>query len=135
MFERPSFKESSERLLLAVAQAEEIDRPVLAPIAFVAPVTGGAKVTRPNGHSDNGNAGLMQEPDENRTARQRAHPSAAPAALPEFADQSQAESETADPAEPVRNHRRRCDRDGASDLRCYLYATSRRAQRKRKIAV
>jgi hypothetical protein len=43
VFERPSFKESSERLLLAVAQAEEVNRPVLAPIAFVAPVTGGAK--------------------------------------------------------------------------------------------
>lgn len=43
VFERPGFKESSERLLLAVAQAEEVDRPVLAPIAFVAPVTGGAK--------------------------------------------------------------------------------------------
>jgi hypothetical protein len=43
VFERPSFKESSERLLLAVAQAEEIDRPVLAPIPFVAPVTGGGK--------------------------------------------------------------------------------------------
>jgi hypothetical protein len=43
MFDRPTFKESSERLLLAVAQAEEVDRPVLAPIAFVAPVSGGAK--------------------------------------------------------------------------------------------
>ena len=43
VFERPSFKESSERLLLAVAQAEEVDHPVLAPIAFVAPVAGGAK--------------------------------------------------------------------------------------------
>ena len=43
VFERPSFKESNERLLLAVAQAEEVDRPVLAPIAFVAPVAGGAK--------------------------------------------------------------------------------------------
>ncbi|MGA8621025.1 MAG: hypothetical protein WB660_21175 [Candidatus Sulfotelmatobacter sp.] len=43
VFERPSFKESTERLLLAVAQAEEVDRPVLAPIAFVAPMTGGAK--------------------------------------------------------------------------------------------
>jgi hypothetical protein len=43
VFERPTFKESRERLLLAVAQAEEVDRPVLAPIAFVAPVTGGAK--------------------------------------------------------------------------------------------
>jgi len=43
VFERPSFKESTERLLLAVAQAEEVDRPVLAPIAFVAPVIGGAR--------------------------------------------------------------------------------------------
>jgi hypothetical protein len=43
VFERPSFKESNEKLLLAVAQAEEVDRPVVAPIAFVAPVTGGAK--------------------------------------------------------------------------------------------
>jgi hypothetical protein len=43
VFERPTFKESRERLLLAVAQAEEVDRPILAPIAFVAPVSGGAK--------------------------------------------------------------------------------------------
>jgi hypothetical protein len=43
LFERPNFKESNERLLLAVAQAEEVDRPVLAPIAFVAPVAGGEK--------------------------------------------------------------------------------------------
>jgi len=43
LFERPSFKESNERLLLAVAQVEEVDRPVLAPIAFVAPVAGGGK--------------------------------------------------------------------------------------------
>jgi hypothetical protein len=43
IFERPSFKESNERLLLAIAQAEEVDRPVLAPIAFVGPVAGGGK--------------------------------------------------------------------------------------------
>jgi hypothetical protein len=43
VFDRPTFKESRERLLLAVAQAEEVDRPVLAPIAFVAAVSGGAK--------------------------------------------------------------------------------------------
>jgi hypothetical protein len=43
VFERPTFKESRERLLLAIAQAEEVDRPVLAPIAFVTPVSGGAK--------------------------------------------------------------------------------------------
>ena len=43
VFERPSFKESSEQLLLAVAQAEAVDRPVLTPVLFVAPVAGGAK--------------------------------------------------------------------------------------------
>jgi hypothetical protein len=43
VFERPTFKESRERLLLAVAQAEEVDRPILVPIAFVAPVSGGEK--------------------------------------------------------------------------------------------
>jgi hypothetical protein len=43
VFERPSFKESNERLLLAVAQAQEVDRPLLVPIAFVAPVAGGEK--------------------------------------------------------------------------------------------
>lgn len=35
VFERPSFKESRERLLLQVANAEQVDRPVLAEIAFV----------------------------------------------------------------------------------------------------
>jgi hypothetical protein len=43
IFDRPSFKESSERLLLEIAQAEAVDRPVLAPIAFVAPAKGVAK--------------------------------------------------------------------------------------------
>ena len=85
MFERPSFKESSERLLLASAQAEEVDRPVLAPIAFVAPVSGRCKVSRPNGHSDNGNGGLVQEPDENQILDNVPIPPPARAALPEFA--------------------------------------------------
>ena len=43
VFERPSFKESREQLLLQIAQAEEVDRPVLAPIEFVAPAKGAAK--------------------------------------------------------------------------------------------
>lgn len=43
VFERPAFKESREQLLLQVAQAEEVDRPVLSPIAFVAPAKGAAK--------------------------------------------------------------------------------------------
>jgi hypothetical protein len=43
VFERPAFKESREQLLLQIAQAEAVDRPVLAPIAFVAPAKGAAK--------------------------------------------------------------------------------------------
>jgi len=43
IFERPTFKESGERLLLEIAQAEEVDRPVLAPITFVASAVGGAR--------------------------------------------------------------------------------------------
>jgi hypothetical protein len=37
IFERPAFKESRERLQLQVAQAEEVDRPVLTTLAFVSP--------------------------------------------------------------------------------------------------
>jgi len=42
-FDRPSFKESNEQMLLQIAQAEEVDRPVLVPIAFVPPDGGGGK--------------------------------------------------------------------------------------------
>jgi hypothetical protein len=42
-------------------------------------------VTRPNGHSDNGNAGVMQEPDGNEILDNVPVPPLAPAALPEFA--------------------------------------------------
>jgi hypothetical protein len=37
-FERPSFKESSEQLLLQVAQAAQVDQPILVPIPFTAPI-------------------------------------------------------------------------------------------------
>jgi hypothetical protein len=42
-------------------------------------------VTRLNGHSDNGNAGLMPEPDENQVLDNMPIPPLGPAALPEFA--------------------------------------------------
>ncbi|MGB8114300.1 MAG: hypothetical protein WCF22_11030, partial [Candidatus Sulfotelmatobacter sp.] len=42
-------------------------------------------MTRPNGHSDNGNAGLMQEPSENQILDNMPIPPLAPAPLPEFA--------------------------------------------------
>ena len=40
VFDRPSFKESREQMLLQVAQAEGVDEPVLVPVAFVAPEGG-----------------------------------------------------------------------------------------------
>lgn len=40
VFDRPSFKESREQMLLQVAQAEGVDQPVLVPVAFVAPAGG-----------------------------------------------------------------------------------------------
>ena len=43
VFERPSFKESREQMLLQVAQAEAVDHPVLVPIPFVAPLEGGTR--------------------------------------------------------------------------------------------
>lgn len=42
VFDRPAFKESSEELQLQLAEAEEVDRPILLPIAFT-PVIQGAK--------------------------------------------------------------------------------------------
>jgi len=42
-FDRPSFKESRETLLLSVARADAVDHPILVPLAFVAPAVGGAK--------------------------------------------------------------------------------------------
>jgi hypothetical protein len=42
-FERPAFKESNERILLQLAQAAEVDRPVFVPIPFVSPLEGGTR--------------------------------------------------------------------------------------------
>jgi len=43
VFERPSFKESSEQLLLQIAQAEQVDHPVLVPVSFTAPIARSAQ--------------------------------------------------------------------------------------------
>ena len=42
-------------------------------------------------------------------------------------NQSKTESPAADPTEPLCNHRGGSDRHRAADLRCYVYAPSRRA--------
>jgi hypothetical protein len=43
MFERPAFKASSERLMLQVAQVEQVDRPVLVAVSFVPAAKGGTR--------------------------------------------------------------------------------------------
>ncbi len=40
IFERPAFKESGERLMLQLSEAERVDRPILLPLPFVAAVEG-----------------------------------------------------------------------------------------------
>jgi hypothetical protein len=43
IFERPAFKAASERLMLQVAQVEQVDRPVLVAVSFVPAAKGGAR--------------------------------------------------------------------------------------------
>jgi len=43
VFERPSFKESAEKLQLQLAQAEQVDRPILLPVPFIASSQGGVQ--------------------------------------------------------------------------------------------
>lgn len=43
VFERPAFKESSEKLQLQLAQAEQVDRPILLPVPFTANSLGAAQ--------------------------------------------------------------------------------------------
>jgi hypothetical protein len=43
VFERPAFKESSERLQLQLAETEQIDRPILLPVPFTANHSGGGQ--------------------------------------------------------------------------------------------
>jgi hypothetical protein len=43
VFERPSFKESTEKLQLQLAQAEQVDRPIVLPVPFIASSQGGVQ--------------------------------------------------------------------------------------------
>src|SRR5579859_7761382 len=43
VFERPAFKESSEKLQLRLAEAESVDRPILLPVPFTATSVGGTQ--------------------------------------------------------------------------------------------
>jgi hypothetical protein len=41
LFDRPNYKQSTEKLYLQLAQADNIDRPVLIHLPFTPPVAGG----------------------------------------------------------------------------------------------
>lgn len=43
VFERPQFKESNERLQLQVAEADQVDRPIVLPVPFTVTSAGGAQ--------------------------------------------------------------------------------------------
>jgi len=43
VFERPSFKKSAEQLQLQLAEAEQVDRPILLPVPFIASSQGGVQ--------------------------------------------------------------------------------------------
>jgi hypothetical protein len=43
VFERPAFKESSERLELRLAQADRVDHPILLPLPFITMGKGGSR--------------------------------------------------------------------------------------------
>ena len=40
VFDRPNFKESTEKLLLQLAQADQVDQPILIPLPFTPPISG-----------------------------------------------------------------------------------------------
>ena len=43
VFDRPNFKQSTEKLFLQVAQADQVDRPILIRLPFTPPIAGGAR--------------------------------------------------------------------------------------------
>ncbi len=43
VFERPAFKESTEKLALQLAQADQVDHPILLPVPFTAATQGEAQ--------------------------------------------------------------------------------------------
>ena len=43
VFDRPNFKESTEKLFLQIAQADQVDRPILIRLPFTPPISGDGK--------------------------------------------------------------------------------------------
>jgi hypothetical protein len=43
VFDRPNFKQSTEKLFLQIAQADQVDRPILIHLPFTAPISGDGK--------------------------------------------------------------------------------------------
>ena len=64
VFDRPNFKESTEKLFLQIAQADQVDRPILIHLPFTPPISGNGKEQRElpvmmsvNDNNGNGSAG------------------------------------------------------------------------------
>ena len=43
VFDRPNFKQSTEKIFLQIAQADQVDRPILIRLPFTPPIAGGAR--------------------------------------------------------------------------------------------
>ena len=43
VFDRPNFKESTEKLFLQIAQADQVDRPILIRLPFTPPISSDSK--------------------------------------------------------------------------------------------
>jgi hypothetical protein len=43
LFDRPNYKQSSEKLLLQIAQSDKVDQPVLIQLPFTPPIAGDAR--------------------------------------------------------------------------------------------
>jgi len=43
VFDRPNFKQSTEKLFLQIAQADQVDRPILIRLPFTPPIASGAR--------------------------------------------------------------------------------------------
>jgi hypothetical protein len=43
LFDRPNYKQSSEKLFLQIAQADKVDQPILIRIPFTPPIAGDAR--------------------------------------------------------------------------------------------
>ena len=92
-------------------------------------------MTHPNGHSDNGDAAVIQEPVGDEALNNVPLPPDCNRATAGGCDKSKTASQAADPTEPLCNHWGRCARHCAADLCCYVDAPPRRATESARVVV